>query len=146
MRLLFPLPSFVFLSFVFRQLLPPAIDGLLGGLMTAAGSIEGCVGLSDDPLAFLSCLLNFLLASERSDFFPPPATFGSAAVFVNFPVEPAGRRSTTPGAAIVAFTTSGSSVTFANPCLKMSGSDFQASAAAFMDGAATARSKKPIDV
>jgi hypothetical protein len=53
---------------------------------------------------------------------------------------------TTPGLAIVAVTTAASCVSFAKPLLKTSVSVPQASAAAFMDGAAMARSKNPIDV
>ena len=78
--------------------------------------------------------------------FLTSGAFGSAAFSANAPSDPTGRRSTTPGAASVASTILGSSVCSAKPRLKMSGSDPQASAAAFIDGAATARSKKPMEV
>src|SRR4029450_7531935 len=57
-----------------------------------------------------------------------------------------GRLRTTPGFAMVAATIAGSRVSFANPCLKTLVLEPQASAAAFIDGAATARSKNPEEV
>jgi hypothetical protein len=60
---------------------------------------------------------------------------------------PTGRRKTTPGCAIVAATIAASSVVLAKPCRnRLLLDDPHAVSAAFMDGAATARSKKPADV
>jgi len=62
------------------------------------------------------------------------------------PLDPTGRLRTTSGFAMVAATIAGSWVSFAKPCLKTLVLEPQASAAAFMDGAATARSKNPEEV
>ena len=62
------------------------------------------------------------------------------------PFDPTGRLRTTPGFAMVAATIAGSRVSFANPWLNTLVLEPQASAAAFIDGAATARSKNPEEV
>jgi hypothetical protein len=56
------------------------------------------------------------------------------------------RNGLSPGRAIAAFTMAGSSVCFAKPCWNRLAPAPQASSAAFIDGADTARSKKPADV
>jgi hypothetical protein len=61
-------------------------------------------------------------------------------------VDPTGRLRTTPGFAIVAATTSGSSLSLAAPWWNRLLSAPHASSAAFIDGAAIAWSKKPSDV
>jgi hypothetical protein len=76
-------------------------------------------------------------------FRPSSGAFGSVACSLNSPCDPTGRRSTVPGAAIAASTAFGSSVSSAKPRLKTSGSAPHASAAAFIEGAATASSKNP---
>jgi hypothetical protein len=73
-------------------------------------------------------------------------SFGSAACSVKAPVEPTGRRRTTPGFAMVAATIFASSVSLAKPWWKRLLLDPQAANAAFIDGAVTARSKKPAEV
>jgi hypothetical protein len=77
---------------------------------------------------------------------PTGRSVGSSACSLNAPFEPTGRRSTTPGWAIVAATILGSSETLAKPCWKRLFFEPHAANAAFIDGAATARSKNPAEV
>jgi len=78
--------------------------------------------------------------------FSNGSDLGSAASSRNASFEPTARFSTTPGRAIVAITMAGSFVSFAKPWVNRLCAPPHASSAAFMDGAATARSKKPIEV
>ena len=69
----------------------------------------------------VGCRIGFLPGArafrtiQRSLPATPSGTLGSAAFTVNSPYDPTGRRNTTPGMAVVACTTLGSSVCFANP-------------------------------
>ena len=81
--------------------------------------------------------------SGRRLFFglaPSSSRSGRSACSAKGPLDPAGRFSTTPGFAIVAATTSGSSVSLACPWWKRLLPAPHASSAAFIDGAAIARS------
>jgi len=60
------------------------------------------------------------------------------------PFDPTGRLRTTPGFAMVAATIAGSRVSCAKPCVKTLVLDPQASAAAFIDGAATAKNPEEV--
>ena len=77
---------------------------------------------------------------------PSPRLVGSSACSPKDPSEPTGRLRTTPGFVMVAAMTSGSSLSFAAPWWKRLLSAPHASRAAFIDGAAIARSKKPSEV
>nr|GAJ35005.1 hypothetical protein BDOA9_0142040 [Bradyrhizobium sp. DOA9] len=113
-------------------------------LRTAASSIA--------RLAFRAVLAGRFCAPDlRFDLLlglasPSPRSVGSSALSVNGPSEPTGRLSTTPGFAMVAATTSGSSVSFAAPWWNRLELAPQASSAAFIEGAAIAWSKKPSEV
>ena len=77
---------------------------------------------------------------------PTGRSFGSLGCSLNEALEPTGLLRTTPGLTMVAATIAGSWVYLANPRLNSLVLRPQARAAAFMDGAATARSKKPTEV
>jgi hypothetical protein len=75
-----------------------------------------------------------------------PRLVGSLACSPKDPSDPTGRLRTTPGFAMAAAMTSGSSLSFAAPWWKRLLSAPHASKADFIDGAAIARSKKPSEV
>jgi hypothetical protein len=95
---------------------------------------------------FVVNLLSRRFACRRSFTLSMGSSFGSSACSLNAPSDPTGRRRTTPGLASVAATIAGSSVSFAKPCWKRFVSEPQACKAAFIDGAAMARSKNPREV
>lgn len=88
----------------------------------------------------------FDLRSAFDDFLPPPRSVGSSECSLKDPSDPTGRLRTTPGFFMAAAMTSGSSLSFAAPWWKRLLSAPHASRAAFMEGAAIARSKKPSEV
>ena len=130
---------------------------LLGGLFARPFALspllllfEGESGLSlrrlvDGARGRLLCFLPFDL---RAAFVGPgpPRSVGSSACSPKDPADPTGRLSTTPGFAMVAAMMSGSTLSFAAPWWKRLLSAPHASRAAFIDGAAIARSKKPSEV
>ena len=112
---------------------------------------EGESGLSlrrlvDGAGGRLLRLWAFRLAGGFRRSSPPPRSVGSSACSPKDPSDPTGRLRTTPGFAMVAAMTSGSSLSFAAPWWKRLLSAPHASRAAFIDGAAIARSKKPSEV
>lgn len=109
------------------------------------------------PLEIQGCLPSGFIADfrRRPLFRFRLALYGTTFGFVaggrsecsaKRPLDPAGRLRMTPGFDIVAATTSGSSVSLATPLWKRLLPAPQANRAAFMEGAAIARSKKPSDV
>jgi len=95
---------------------------------------------------FFALRLVALRAALDGRVVASPRFVGSSACSLKGPFEPTGRLSMTPGFAMVAATTSGSSLSFAAPWWKRLLSAPHASRAAFMDGAAIARSKNPSEV
>ena len=130
--------------------------GIEGGLRLVDGALPSLAVLLSNgffPVAFASAALLFRCIGRSSlpvahvpERRSPMISVGSWAFSLNEPPDPTGRLRTTPGAAMVAATTSGSSVSLAAPWWNRLLSAPQASSAAFIDGAAMARSKKPRDV
>ena len=113
------------------------------GIPTLLLALELRGGLfRESPSLILGAARRF--GSGRRAFFfgpsPPSPRSGRSACSANCPLDPAGRFSTTPGFAMAAATTSGSSVSLAKPWWKRLLPAPHASSAAFMDGAAIARS------
>jgi hypothetical protein len=141
----FPLPPFTLLKR--RRRLPRTFSLALLLLLLIGES------------AFLSAVLStgreetffgFWICGLRPAFFgfpsPSPRSVGSSVCSPNGPLEPTGRRRTTPGFAKVAAMMCRSLLSLAAPWWKRLLSAPHASKAAFIDGAAIAKSKKPSEV
>ena len=149
LRVALALGAFAFLFRLFPRLLllPLAVAA---GLCLLEGEDGGAVGLLVFFRLGLFRLgrfwrfgLGFALAFAGSGFAAAQSCLGSAAFSAKAPLVPTGRRRTTPGLAIAAATILGSCVSLAKPWWKALCPKPQASSAAFIDGAASASSKKP---
>jgi hypothetical protein len=130
------------------------IGGLFPRLLTLAALLlpfEGETSLPlrrllDRPEGRLLRLTDFRLAGGFCRSFAVAQIGGQVGMLAKDPSDPTERLRTTPGFAMVAAMTSESSLSFAAPWWKRLLSAPHASRAAFIDGAAIARSKKPGEV
>jgi len=133
-----------------RCLLAPFAISFPGGLLTPALDLTALLlflEFGSGPSGVRSLIsgggpfVGFARSPFRRRPFPAdPRSVGRSECSANRPFDPAGRFSTTPGFDIVAATTSGSSASLATPRWERLLPAPLASSAAFIDGAAIARS------
>jgi hypothetical protein len=126
---------------------PFKLAALLFPFVVESGlSLRSLVDGAGGRLLRLTALRPCGLRAAFVGLLPSPRLVGNSACSPNDPSDPTGRLRTTPGFFMAAAMTSGSSLSFAAPWWKRLLSAPHASRAAFIDGAAIARSKKPSEV